>query len=1253
MHSKNITNFFTSSSNSSSSFDSSSTFSNSVCLFPTFSPPTIPPSSLLDNNDRERLSLEINLLPPSSKTIKNNLNNSEWLVRLIDISSSTSSNNSEGKKKKKRRLNEIDRSSSSTISSSLTPVAHSSNYGEIELFDGALSYNPSNNNNIRNSSPSCSKTSTKQPQQSSFSSFFAPRSSSHIPSSSSSSTNLGGFAQLLSQNGSSSIINLDEDEEDIMAPPSLSSFLNQPKQVQLPSKDPVKKKDKDKDLEKEKAKKIEKVKEKKKISTSPTSTSSSSNIYLDHILNSCPSVLPPEDFDGIEEVCLNAGGCSEGLQVFYEEVLGGTSQNISEENEMEDIDNKEKEKKENVISITLLFSDYTSSLKSTLNKYCTPSTVCTRWYCACERTNRLAKLSVSLIGVLISTETSQGEYVYFLPLSDCNFIQDNDDERDTSSSFGSTTESISSTFLGPFLPIDCSTSRKERWKILRDILYDPHIVKIIYNSQLSLLILYHGLREVLNEQRVLIPNLFDPKVASYVLDSNVEEKDMELDTLFLYYRVEGYEFDEVESKEDRKEREKEEKEYENQLNKRIENENYLIKKLKKNQIILKKREKLKNYQLNIVKKIKLSYGKLTKLIVITSKNLSSIILLYKIILNKLKYFNIYHIFSRIEMYLTQILSNYEYNGLKISIKDYEKLLEKIKIKLEKLKKKIFSIINEEINLESNEQVSNLLYNKLKINTKNIKKNKNYYSTSEEDLLKIKDSHIVIPEILSYRSLFKFKSTYLDGISQFFLNIKKFQRDFNNKTLKLLDKNNEIVVERRNNNKRIEEYCKIREEMEENPLENFKIHAYWNQISVRTGRLSCHHPNLQSIPSNKIIEGGDYRLRSIFYGQTSSSYLISADYSQIEIRILAFLSKDQLLLELFNRNEDIYLNLASSILKKETKLINSNERNIFKTICLGIIYGMSSFSIAKKLNLSYSEANSFSTSFFSTFNGVKKWIEEIKERVLACGYSTTMIGRRRYLYIDQTSDSTSSSISSPSASTYTSAQKALLERQAVNSTIQGSASEVIKLAMILSVDSLFLWYNEDKDLIYDEEEMEKNKKKTDEELLKLNYKYYKGLNIMQIHDELLFSLPNYTPKKLIPIFIEKIKKIMERKVPDFFHIKVPLLVNIKVGNSWGDLESYELEERGERKDKEEHEIIIEIEDDLHEFAEKSIDLEDIQEFEEDLVELHSHEKNDKIVNDIVNVNEKKLDIAIVDELKEDKYDDNFIIDEDLANELLED
>jgi DNA polymerase I len=400
----------------------------------------------------------------------------------------------------------------------------------------------------------------------------------------------------------------------------------------------------------------------------------------------------------------------------------------------------------------------------------------------------------------------------------------------------------------------------------------------------------------------------------------------------------------------------------------------------------------------------------------------------------------------VEMPLIVVLAEMEMNGIKIDTEFLKNLSKELDKEIQATANEIFGFAGEVFNINSPKQLSYILFEKLKIEP--IEKTKTGYSTSEEVLEELSENYEIAKYLIKYRTLTKLKSTYVDELP------------------------NMIVKS------------------------TGRVHTSFNQTVTATGRLSSSNPNLQNIPVRDEI---GKKIRSAFISE--EGYLLgSFDYSQIELRVLAHVSDDKVLIEQFINNEDVHTITASMVLGVEPHEVTPDMRRIGKTINFGIVYGISPYGLSKQLKISASEASEIINKYFETYKGIKEYILKTLEFVSKNGYVETIFGRVRY-------------IPELKGRVYNKAQITLnkSERIAINTPIQGSAADIVKVAMI----NLY----------------EKTKNTTVKMLL-------------QVHDEILVEVPQGDVSK----YELMIKETLENAVT----LKVPLVVEYKFGKNWGDI-----------------------------------------------------------------------------------------------------
>lgn len=404
---------------------------------------------------------------------------------------------------------------------------------------------------------------------------------------------------------------------------------------------------------------------------------------------------------------------------------------------------------------------------------------------------------------------------------------------------------------------------------------------------------------------------------------------------------------------------------------------------------------------------------------------------------KLENLSIKKLYEQLELPIAKILALMEYNGILVNVKTLESIRKEFTKKIEAIIDKC-RVYTKEINLNSPKQLATILFEKLKLPA--IKKTKTGFSTNNETLRKLSKFHPLPSLIIDYREYTKFKTSYLDSFPSF------------------------IASDNR-------------------------IHTTYNQINVDTGRLSSNNPNLQNIPTRS--EEGK-RLRKIFVASPGYQ-LVSFDYSQIELRVMAHMSKDKNLTEAFNSGLDIHKQTAALIFGIEEALVSSDMRRKAKVINFGIMYGMSPYGLSKELNISLNEAKQFINNYFKNYMGVKQWIDKTIKFARDNQYVRTLKGRIRYI---------------PTINSKNKNEFEFAKRIAINTPIQGSAAELIKMAMI----DIYKKYGNSEDVKM----------------------------LLQIHDELIFEIRNNFMNE-----IDVIKNIMESTI----HLNVPLVVTVGKGKSW--------------------------------------------------------------------------------------------------------
>ena len=404
--------------------------------------------------------------------------------------------------------------------------------------------------------------------------------------------------------------------------------------------------------------------------------------------------------------------------------------------------------------------------------------------------------------------------------------------------------------------------------------------------------------------------------------------------------------------------------------------------------------------------------------------------------------DLWNLYNDVELPLVPVLRAMETAGVRFDVTKLHEAETKLTAELNQLEKRIYALAGMEFNVNSPRQVGELLFDRLKLDSKAKKSKTGQYSTSEEVLLAIKDRHEVVGLILDYRELKKLISTYISALPSYI-------------------------------------------------APDGKIHTTYNQTVTATGRLSSSNPNLQNLPIRS--ERGKLIREAVIPDE--GCLFLSADYSQIELRLLAHMSQDEHLLQAFRSGQDIHAATAARIFKQPIDTISKDQRRKAKTANFGIIYGISAFGLAQQLDCPRGEAKQLIDDYFAAFPGVIKYIEQQKEIARQRGYAETLFGRKRYL---------------PDINSQNATVRSFAERNAVNAPIQGTAADIIKMAMVAI-----------------------HKRLKDEGL--------KAQMIMQVHDELNFNVPETE--------VERVREIVVSEMQNAVHLSIPLIADCGVGHNW--------------------------------------------------------------------------------------------------------
>ena len=413
----------------------------------------------------------------------------------------------------------------------------------------------------------------------------------------------------------------------------------------------------------------------------------------------------------------------------------------------------------------------------------------------------------------------------------------------------------------------------------------------------------------------------------------------------------------------------------------------------------------------------------------------------EITLKKLEEINALDLFYNIDMPTVEVLSSMQWNGMYVDEEELNKFGEELTSKIEELTKTIHEMAGEDFNINSTKQLGEILFEKMKLPV--IKKNKSGYSTDVDVLEKLRREDPIIQKILDYRQLMKLNSTYVEGLKPY----------INPKTK--------------------------------------RIHSFFHQTITATGRISSTEPNLQNIPTR--FELGK-RVRKIFKPAEENVYL-DADYSQIELRVLAHISDDEHMIQAFNNGEDIHKQAASKVFKTPIDQVTKAQRSDAKAVNFGIVYGISDFGLGEQLGISRKKAKQYIEEYLEQYSGIKKFMEDITEKAKEQGYVETLFHRRRYI---------------PELKSNNYMVRQFGARAAMNTPIQGTAADIMKIAMIN---------------VYKE----------------LKNKGLKSKIVLQVHDEMMIEAPLNE--------IEEVKQIMKKSMESAIELKVPLIVDISEATNW--------------------------------------------------------------------------------------------------------
>ena len=414
--------------------------------------------------------------------------------------------------------------------------------------------------------------------------------------------------------------------------------------------------------------------------------------------------------------------------------------------------------------------------------------------------------------------------------------------------------------------------------------------------------------------------------------------------------------------------------------------------------------------------------------------------LYYTLEEKMKETDTEELFKTIEMPLSEVLADMQYQGIYVDKEKLQEFGNELKTRLNELTSEIYELAGEEFNINSPKQLGEILFEKLQLPMG--KKNKKGYSTGVEVLEKLKDVHPIIEKLLEYRQIGKLNSTYVEGL------------------IPCINEN------------------------------THKIHSSFHQTVTATGRISSTDPNLQNIPTRNEL---GKNLRKVFIPEVNKTF-IDADYSQIELRVLAHISNDEHMIDAFNKDEDIHKQVASKVFDTPIDEVTKEQRTRAKAVNFGIVYGISDFGLSEQLKIPRKEAKQYIEQYLSKYQGIKQFMEDIVETAKTEGYVETLFHRRRYI---------------PEIKSNNYMVRQFGSRIAMNTPIQGTAADIMKLAMIN---------------VYKE----------------LQNKNLKSKIILQVHDELLIEAVEEEK--------EQVEKVLKQEMENVIKLKVPLKIDIEEGNN---------------------------------------------------------------------------------------------------------
>ena len=417
--------------------------------------------------------------------------------------------------------------------------------------------------------------------------------------------------------------------------------------------------------------------------------------------------------------------------------------------------------------------------------------------------------------------------------------------------------------------------------------------------------------------------------------------------------------------------------------------------------------------------------------------------LEEVMTKRLEEINALELFENIDIPTITVLADMQWNGMYVNQEELNRFGDELKTKIDEKVKNIYNLAGEEFNVNSTKQLGEILFEKMKLPV--IKKTKSGYSTDVDVLEKLKGEHPIIEELLEYRQLAKLNSTYIEGLKPY----------INPKTK--------------------------------------RIHSFFHQTITATGRISSTEPNLQNIPTR--FELGK-RIRKIFEPENGKLY-VDADYSQIELRVLAHMSEDKHMIQAFKDNQDIHKQAASKVFKTPLDEVTKEQRSNAKAVNFGIVYGISDFGLGEQLGISRKLAKRYIDEYLSEYIGIKEYMDNTIEEAKKQGYVETLFHRRRYI---------------PELQSKNYMVRQFGTRAAMNTPIQGTAADIMKIAMIKVYKAL-----------------------KDEGL--------QAKIVLQVHDEMMIEAPENE--------VEKVKEILEQCMQSATTLKVPLIAEVSVADNWYD------------------------------------------------------------------------------------------------------